>query len=74
MRVAIFPEERQDNPYLNRIKAGLRQAGVEIASGNSDYLSSGWLWANRRKVQVLHLQWLQYHYVRGDRQAAWSLV
>jgi glycosyltransferase involved in cell wall biosynthesis len=74
LRVAIFPEERQDNPYLNQIKAGLRQAGVDIAPGNSDYLSSGWLWANRRKVQVLHLQWLQYHYVRGDRQAAWSLV
>lgn len=74
LRVAIYPEERQDNPYLNRIKAGLRQAGVEIAQGNSDYLSSGWLWANRGKVQVLHLQWLQYHYVRGDRQTDWSLV
>lgn len=74
LRVAIYPEERQDNPYLNRIKTGLRQAGVEIAQGNSDYLSSGWLWANRGKVQVLHLQWLQYHYVRGDRQADWALV
>ncbi len=74
LRVAIFPEERQDNPYLNQIKTGLRQAGVEIAQGNHDYLSSGWLWANRGKIQVLHFQWLQYHYVREEQQADWSLV
>jgi len=68
--VSSFPSIRNDNPYLNLSQKALEEHGVRLDRSSDDYLDWRWLLHNRRRVNVLHLHWTQYHYARGNRGAS----
>lgn len=69
MRIASFPkmDDFSRNPYLYLTKVELENNGVQVIGSNPNILSGRWLWRNRKKVQVLHFHWLQYHYVNIEK-------
>jgi len=75
MKVACYPntERWQWNPTLSLMNAALEQNGVEFVGPGSDYLNPAWLRANRRRVDVIHLHWTQYHYLRSSTlESVWK--
>jgi beta-1,4-mannosyltransferase len=68
--VSSFPSVRDDNPYLSLCHKALEEHGVRFDRSNGDYLDWRWLLHNRRRVNLLHLHWMHYHYVRSDRMAS----
>jgi glycosyltransferase involved in cell wall biosynthesis len=68
--VSSFPSVRDDNPYLSLCHKALEEHGVRLDRSNGDYLDWRWLLHNRRRVNLLHLHWMHYHYVRSNRAAS----
>jgi glycosyltransferase involved in cell wall biosynthesis len=68
--VSSFPSIRNDNPYLNLSQKALEEHGVRFDRSSGDWLQWRWLLDNRRRVNVLHLHWTQYHYARRKRRAS----
>jgi len=68
--VSSFPSIRNDNPYLNLCQRALEEHGVRFDRSSGDWLEWRWLLDNRHRVNVLHLHWTQYHYVRSNRAAS----
>lgn len=66
MKVANFPENWRDNPFLDLLENHLEALGVGFRKVGSDYLQVRWIWQHRRDVDVLHFHWLQYHYSRKN--------
>jgi glycosyltransferase involved in cell wall biosynthesis len=68
MKVAMLPRSPwwRENPYLSILEAGLRSRGWEVADDPNDGLGWRWLVRERRRVQILHLHWFQYHYTRSS--------
>lgn len=71
MRAAFFWEPEKGlslddrcNPYGPLLKQALARRGIELELGDYD-LSAAWLEAQRRHLQVLHLNWL-HHFYRRD--------
>ena len=65
MRVRWFPlpEELAGNPYWSMLHASLTRLGVEFDSSPSPTgLGRRWLMANRGRVQVIHLHFVQPFY------------
>ena len=63
------------NPYLELLYRHLADEGYEPTEGGD--LSFSWLWANRRRIDILHFNWPQglYRYQRRpallQRQLSW---
>jgi beta-1,4-mannosyltransferase len=70
-RVVIFPESWRSNPVIDLMEDALMARGVQFARAGSDYLSFGWLWRQRGKINILHFHWLEYHYRRPTRTGSW---
>ncbi|MCC7355151.1 MAG: glycosyltransferase [Anaerolineae bacterium] len=76
MKVAMLPRSPwwRENPYLDLLETGLKQLSVVTADDPNDGLSWRWLLQQRSVVDVLHLQWVQYHYNRDTApRSVWAL-
>jgi len=62
VRVAWFPQEYVDNPYLTQLRNSLQGLGVEFEGSAPWTFGRRWLWRNRGKVQLLHLHVVQRFY------------
>ena len=71
--VAFYPNSPQwsANPYLQLLGAALEAQGVALVDPHNDFVSSRWLWTARKRVDVLHLHWIQYHYLTSSRRGSW---
>lgn len=67
LRVAFFPREDNNNPYLSLLSDSLKKFNISQEMNNSDELSFNWLLNQRHKVDVLHFHWIQYHYKMENR-------
>jgi beta-1,4-mannosyltransferase len=70
-RVAVFPESWRSNPVLDLMEEAIAARGAQFKRAGSDYLSFGWLWRQRGKIDILHFHWLEYHYRRLTRASSW---
>lgn len=73
MRVVFLPDLSiyQGNPYWTELASALQKLDVEfVTPGDPLYLQWRWLLANRHKVDVIHLHFLQHHYAEIERRAA----
>jgi beta-1,4-mannosyltransferase len=52
----------QRNPYWSLLAEALARQGVYVVRDNPRALSLRWLLAHRRRIQVLHVHYLQAHY------------
>ncbi len=70
MTIASFPkmDDGSRNPYLFLLKNSLEKNKLKIESSNPNHLSFKWLIKNRKKVSILHLHWIQYHYINIDKK------
>ena len=50
------------NPYVQLLAEGLNQAELHLDVRIDDQFSVGWVWRQRRQVDVLHLHWLELFY------------
>jgi len=64
LRIAIFYEGGTENPYLALLMRALRQAGYDVSFAAA--CSPRWLWKNRKDIDVIHFQWVQYFYVSDN--------
>jgi beta-1,4-mannosyltransferase len=62
--VASFPniDELTANPYWVALRDSLERVGVSFDSSTSQTFGRRWLWANRHRIQVLHLHYIQQFY------------
>lgn len=77
MRIACYPntERWNDNLMLNLMNAAIERHGGTFASPRSDFLDWDWLWANRKDVDVIHLHWTAWHYLRESAiQSSWAMI
>jgi len=70
VRVARFPRNRGQNPYLGLLDEALSSFGVELGAEPPFTLS--WLWRARREIHVLHFHWRPDFYYAWCRPAAYS--
>jgi len=65
MTIASFPKmnNKSRNPYLYLVKEALEKSNISVVDSNHSNLSLYWLIKNRKKVNILHFQWVQYHYI-----------
>jgi beta-1,4-mannosyltransferase len=61
-RVAAFPRRVESNPYCELLYDHVARLGVDVVDGRSGLR---WLFANRRRVDVLHFHWPERHFRRG---------
>jgi beta-1,4-mannosyltransferase len=61
-RVVIISRVRR-NPYVSLLQQGLCQPDLHLEARVLDHFSVGWMWRNRRKVDVLHIHWLELLFV-----------
>ncbi len=76
MKVLMLPSSQPnlDGPYMRPLVDGLAKYTIELAD-MTDWLSGGWLLANRGRVPVIHLHWTAYHYAWGNfRESARALA
>jgi len=66
LRVAHFPPQAPENPYIQLLCDALRERGVSIVTppGRPSIL---WLLRMHRSVDVLHFHWPEVHYQRRSR-------
>lgn len=71
VEVAFFPSlhELQVNPYWSMLANGLVEAGIPVVEVNPRTLVLQWLWRRRRATRVLHLHYIQSHYVVNHKYA-----
>lgn len=62
LRVAIISRVKR-NPYVNLLCEGLRQPELALAPDVVDEFSLGWVWRNRRRVDVVHIHWPELLFV-----------
>lgn len=51
------------NPYVSLLCEGLKQPALHCEPRMIDQFSLGWVWANRRQVDVVHIHWLELLFV-----------
>ena len=71
MRVVFYWEKTglsitEANPYGGLLARGLADIGVEMVAGFAEDLTEQWIYENQGKVDVLHLNWLNYMYAGPD--------
>ena len=65
-RVAIISRVKR-NPYVDMLCAGLRQPELHLEPRVVDEFSAGWVWRNRRRVDVVHIHWPELLFVYPSR-------
>lgn len=70
-RVAFFPsvESLSTNPYWDILRTALEINGIEVEPSNPHVFSRRWLLANRQRVSILHLHYVQQFYAYEGKQA-----
>jgi glycosyltransferase involved in cell wall biosynthesis len=58
-RQVVIISKVKRNPYVELLCQGLNQPGLGLVARIEDQLSVGWLWSQRRQIDVLHVQWLE---------------
>ena len=58
----VYVSRVQMNPYVELLARGVEGAAAEARCALRDALTPGWLWRNRRQVDVLHLHWVELLY------------
>jgi beta-1,4-mannosyltransferase len=71
LTVACLPDIRQlaANPYWQILRSSLESAGVSFDLSVSSGFGAHWLWSNRRRVDVLHLHYVQQFYAYEGTRA-----
>ena len=74
--VAFVPclEDLTSNPYWSILASALSQEGAVVIPRNPGTLRIRWLWSNRGHIEVLHLHYIQSHYVVEARHARFRWV
>jgi len=74
MKIAIFFDGGSENPYITLLIGALRQRGYDVSCVSS--CSPMWLWKNRKNVDVLHFQWIQYFYSSDNAFSStlWAII
>ncbi len=67
----MFPESWRNNPVLDLWENALEDKGIEFVKVGSDYVTFNWLLRERKKVDVLHFHWIEYHYTRPSLIFSW---
>jgi glycosyltransferase involved in cell wall biosynthesis len=69
--VAFFPSlnDLAGNPYWRLLAEALEAKGVHVLPDNPRYLALRWLWAQRNRMQVLHIHYFQDNYAFEGTQA-----
>jgi beta-1,4-mannosyltransferase len=62
LRVAIISRVKR-NPYVDLLCEGLRQPDLALAPEVVDGFSLGWVWRERRRVDVVHIHWAELLFV-----------
>lgn len=63
MRRVVIVSRVRRNPYAALLCQGLRQPGLGLEPSLSDQFSLGWVWRQRRRVEVIHLHWLELLFI-----------
>lgn len=71
MRVVFYWEKAglsltEANPYGGLLARGLADIGVEMVPGFAEDLTEQWIYENQGKIDVLHLNWVNYMYAGPD--------
>lgn len=74
--VAFVPclDDLTSNPYWAILASALSREGAVVLPRNPGTLRIRWLWANRGSIDVLHLHYIQSHYVVEARHARFRWV
>jgi len=51
------------NPYVSLLRDGLAQPGLGLQPEVWERFTAGWMWQQRRRVDVLHVHWLELLFV-----------
>jgi len=67
----VYVSRVQMNPYVELLARGVESAAPEARCAVRDSLTPGWLWRQRREVDVLHLHWVELLYASATRKGLW---
>lgn len=77
LKVVFLPQTEiyAGNPYWEQLQASMEQQGVEFVQTHDKlYLQWRWLVRNHRRIDVIHLHFLQHHYAADDKRASAKLL
>ncbi|MBA4313399.1 MAG: hypothetical protein C0417_12315 [Chlorobiaceae bacterium] len=70
--IVYLPDWSSANPYQKMLYAAIEKSGTTCRGMQGKDFTLGWLWKNRRRVQIIHLHWLFGVYAPGGTKLSYT--